>query len=335
MKIPRLTLFAALALIAVAGLAAGCGGNEDDMPVGAIAVVNGTVITKENLDGLLDRAKSSYQSQNKSFPRAGTAEYQSLQSQAVAYLVQREEYQQEAEKLDLSVTPVQIDKRIQQVAKEYFGGDQAALQKQLKAQGYTEATFREDIKAQVLQEQLFAKAAKASAVSAADVKRYYEDNKAQYSVPESRDVRHILVKTKAQADDVLARLKNGEDFGALAKELSQDPGSKDNGGELTVRKGETVPEFDKAAFSLKTHELSAPIKTQYGYHVIEPLSEIKKASVTPFAQVEKQIRSQLEQQGKQTAIDDWSNQLHDEYAKKVTYATGYAPPAATTDTTAG
>lgn len=335
MKISRLTLFAALALIAVAGLAAGCGGNDDDIPVGAVAVVDGTVITKENLDSLLDRARSSYKSQNKDFPKAGTPTYQSLQSQAVAYLVQREEYQQEADKLDITVTPAQIEKRIEQVAKEYFGGDKAELEKQLKAQGYTDATFREDIEAQLLQETLFAKAAAAAPVTDADVKKYYEDNKSQYSVPESRDVRHILVKTKAEADDVIARLGNGEDFAKLAKELSQDPGSKDNGGELTVRKGETVPAFDKAAFSLKTNELSAPIKTQYGYHVLEPLSDITKASVTPFAKVEKEIRSQLASQRKQTAIDDWSNKLQGDYAKKITYGTGYEPPATGTDTTQG
>jgi len=333
MKTSRLTLFAALALIAVAGIAAGCGGNDDDIPVDAVAVVDGTVITKANLDELLNRAKSSYKTQKRDFPKAGTPDYQSLQSQAVAYLVQREEYEQQAAKLKIDVTSAQIEKRVGEVAKQYFGGDTTELKKQLAAQGYTDATFRADIRAQLLQEALFAKAAKATPVTDADVQKYYDDNKSQYSVPESRQVRHILVKTKAEADDVIARLGNGEDFAKLAKELSQDPGSKDNGGELTVRKGETVPEFDQAAFSLKLHELSAPIKTQYGYHVIEPLSAITKASTTPLASVEKTIRTQLEQQNKQAAIDAWSNTLRDDYAKRITYGTGYEPPATGTDTT--
>jgi parvulin-like peptidyl-prolyl isomerase len=335
MKTSRLTLFAALALIAVAGLAAGCGGNEDDIPVDAVAVVDGTVISKASLEDLLNRAKSSYKTQKRDFPKAGTPDYQSLQSQAVAYLVQREEYEQEAAKLKIEITQAQIEKRVGEVAKQYFGGDTTELKKQLAAQGYTDATFREDIRAQLLQEALFAKAAKATPVTDADVQKYYDDNKSQYSVPESRQVRHILVKTKAEADDVIARLGNGEDFAKLAKELSQDPGSKDSGGELTVRKGETVPEFDKAAFSLKIHELSAPVKTQYGYHVIEPLSAITKASTTPLASVAKQIRTQLEQQGKQAAIDAWSNTLRDDYAKRITYGTGYEPPASGTDTTQG
>ena len=257
MKTSRLTLFAALALIAIAGLAAGCGGNDDDIPVDAVAVVDGTVINKANLEDLLNRAKSSYKSNNRAFPKAGTADYQSLQQQAVAYLVQREEYEKEAAKRNIVITPAQMEKRIAQVAKEFFGGDTAEMKKQLAAQDYTDATFREDIRSQLVQEALFAKAVKANPVTAADVQKYYNDNKSQYSVPESRQVRHILVKTKAEADDVIARLKAGEDFAKLAKELSLDPGSKDSGGEYTARRGETVPEFDKAAFSLKTHELSA------------------------------------------------------------------------------
>ncbi len=325
MKLMRLPLLAVVSIAAVALLAAGCGG-DDDIPTDAVAVVDGTVITKADLDELLGRAKASYKSQKRTFPKAGTSEYQSLQTQAVAYLVQREEYAKEAVKLDIAVTEPQIDKRIQQVAKQYFGGDQAMLKAQLKQQGYTDAAFREDIKSQILSESIFAQVAKGSAVTDAAVRKYYDDNKAQYSVAESRDVRHILVKTKAEADDVVARLAAGEDFGALAKELSQDPGSKDAGGKLTVHRGETVAEFDKAAFGLKLHEVSEPIKTQFGYHVIEPLSEITPASSTPFAQVAKQIKSQLGEQSKQTAIETWSKQLTEDYKDKLTYGSGFAPP---------
>ncbi|MFN8221812.1 MAG: peptidylprolyl isomerase [Gaiellales bacterium] len=333
MKISRLTTLTALVLVALAGLVAGCGGNDDDIPVDAVAVVDGTVITKANLEDLMSRAKASYKTQKRDFPKVGTSEYQSLQAQAVAYLVQREEYEHEAKKLEISVTDAQIDKRVGEVAEQYFGGDKAELDKQLKAQGYTQTTFRADIRAQLVQEALFAKAAKAAPVTQAEIEKFYRENKAQYSVAESRQVRHILVKTKAQADDVVVRLKNGEDFGKLAKELSQDPGSKDSGGELTVRRGETVAEFDKAAFSLKVHELSAPIKTQFGYHVIEALSDVTKASTTPLASVSKQIKSQLAEQRKQEAIDTWSNKLRDDYKKRITYATGYAPASSGTDTT--
>ena len=112
-------------------------------------------------------------------------------------------------------------------------------------------------------------------------------------MPESRQLRHILVKTKTQADRIHDELASGADFAALAKQNSLDPGSKDQGGKLTVSRGQTVAPFDKAAFSLKTNELSDPVKTEFGYHLIQPLAAVKDGSVTPFAQVKDQIRSLL------------------------------------------
>ena len=322
----------AVALVALTALvAAGCGG-KDDVPADAVAVVDGTVITKTQLQDLLSRAEKSYPSQKRAFPKAGTSEYTALQNQAVAYLVQREEYVKEAEKLGVEVTPAQIDKRVDEVTKQYFGGDKAKLETQLKQQGYTDAAFREDIEAQLLSEAIVAKVTADVTVTDADVKQYYDENKAQFTVAQSRDVRHILVKTKAEADAVERRLAAGEDFAALAKELSQDPGSTSNGGKLTIQKGQTVAPFEKSSFSLKVDELSQPIKTEFGYHVIQPLGPVKAATTTPLAAAEAQIRAQLAQSKKNTAVQEWSEDLEKCYKDKITYTTGYAPPAAATDT---
>ena len=100
---------------------------------------------------------------------------------------------------------------------------------------------------------------------------YYEKNKAQYSQPESREVRHILVKTKKQADALYAQLQGGADFAALAKKHSEDTGSKANGGKLTISKGQTVAPFDQTAFLLAKNAISKPVKTEFGYHIIQPL----------------------------------------------------------------
>src|SRR4029079_1342867 len=105
-------------------------------------------------------------------------------------------------------------------------------------------------------------------VSDADIAKYYQQNKSQYSQAESRDVRHILVKTKAQANKIYDELKAGRDCAALAKKYSTYPGSKDNGGKLTIIRGQTVAPFDTTAFLLSTNAVSRPIKTQFGYPVI-------------------------------------------------------------------
>ena len=106
-------------------------------------------------------------------------------------------------------------------------------------------------------------------VTDAQITKYYNENKSQYNVAESRDVRHILVKTKAEADKIYDQIKAGGDFAALAKKYSLDPGSAAIGGKLTITRGQTVAPFDKTAFLLATNEVSRPVKTQFGYHIIQ------------------------------------------------------------------
>lgn len=346
----------ALVLVALgAFLAAGCGGSEQSVPSGAVAVVGGTEVTKDDLDALLDRAKKSYVSQNKDFPKVGTADFRSLQQQAVAYLVQRAEYDQEADSMDIEVSDKAVDARIAEVKKTYFDNSQAKLDKQLKTQGYTPETFRADIRAQLVSEKLYDKVTSDVSVSDTDLKKYYDDNISQYKTPESRDVRHILVavnkegvdiadvksggdtkvdfeRSRPIADRLYQELTSGADFASLAKKESQDPGSKANGGKLTIAKGQTVPAFDKMAFQLDTDQISKPVKTEYGYHLIMPISAVKPAATTPFEKAKASIKAQMLETEKQEAVQKWAEETKQSWEKKVSYGEGYAPPvAATTD----
>jgi len=326
----------ALIIIALASLTlglAGCGGDDQNVPDGAVAVVDGEEITKSKFDNLLNRAKTSYEQNKRDFPKVGTSEYKTLQNQAVQYLVQQEKYRQKAEELDVEVTDKETDDRLKQVKQQYFGGKEDEFQKNLKSQGLTVAEVRSEIESQLLSEKIYAKVTEDVKVTDSEVEDYYNKKKADYKVAASRDVRHILVAKKARADDIHSQLKNGGNFAALAKKYSTDPGSKANGGKLTVRKGETVPEFDKVAFELKKNELSAPVKTQYGYHVIQALSDVKAPSQTPLKDVKEQIRQQLLQEKRQKAITDWTKETNDEFEDKIAYQVGYSPPATTGNTT--
>jgi foldase protein PrsA len=324
MNVTRLLALLVLALGIT--VAAGCGGSDESVPDNAVAVVNGEEITRSDLDDLMVLAKTSYQSQKREFPKAGTPEYQSLQNQAVAFLVQRVEYKQKAADLGVEVTDKDVDARIDQVRKESFGGDETKLQGQIKQQGYTQDTFRDAVESDLLADRIYDDVTKGIKVPAAEAKKYYDQNKSTYEVPESRDVRHILVKKKERADEIYDELKAGADFATLAKRYSLDTGSKEDGGKLTITRGQTVGPFDTTAFLLPAGSISRPVKTEFGYHVIQALSGVKPAQTTPFAQVQASISKQLLDDKKSKAVTTWLASVQKEYDGKVSYADGFAPP---------
>jgi len=167
-----------------------------------------------------------------------------------------------------------------------------------------------------------------------EVHDYYVAHKDQYQTKASRDVRYILVgkNKQALAQQLEAQLKKGTDktWCADAKKYSQDPSSKATCGKHTFKKGETVPEFDKLAFDLKTGEISKPVKTQFGWHIIQAQKDATKSKKTPYAQVKQAIRQQLLQTDRSAALQKWLTGIQGEFAKKVKYASGLAPPSTTT-----
>jgi foldase protein PrsA len=318
-------------LVPLTLLATACGGEDSEsVPADAVAVVGGEEVAKSEFDALIGQAKRSYKAQKREFPKAGTPEYATLKNQAVSFLVQRAQFEQQAADLDVSISEKQVDARLQQIKKQYFGGDAKRYEAQLKEQGLSEEQVRRDIRAQLLQEELFKKVTAGVKVTDADIKAHYDKNKDQYGQPESREVRHILVPTKKQAQTLFTRLKGGANFAALAKRHSKDPGSKDQGGKLTVAKGQTVPPFDQTAFLLPKGSLSRPVKTQYGWHLIEPLSAVKPAKTTPLKEVRESIRQQLSQTKKNEAMTKWVEETKKEFADETTYQVGYAPPETAT-----
>jgi parvulin-like peptidyl-prolyl isomerase len=318
---------------ALAAVLAGCGGGGGSVPGNAVAKVSGTTITQKQFNDLLEQAKRSYKTQKRKFPEAGTPEYQTLKNQAVQYLVQRVEFAQEADKLGVTVTDKDIAARLKLIKKQYFGGSESRYKKQLAQQGLSDAQVQEDVKAQLIQEKIFKKVTGNVKVSDAEAKKYYDEHQTQYGTPEQRDVAHILVKSKSLADKLYDRVKAGENFSKLAKQYSQDPGSKKAGGKLTISKGQTVGPFDQTAFLLAVGSVSRPVKTDFGYHIIKALGPIKAAKTTPFAQVKSSIRQQLLQQKKNEANTNWQNKVKKDFEGKVSYQTGYAPPTTSAATT--
>lgn len=159
----------------------------------------------------------------------------------------------------------------------------------------------------------------------ADAKKFYEENTAKFEQPEQVRAAHILLMTvdpatraelsdekkaekKKQIEGILKRAKGGEDFGKLAKEFSEDPGSKDNGGEYTFPRGQMVPEFETVAFSQATNGISDVVTTQFGYHIIKTYEKIP-ANKIELAKVSDDIKDYLTQQALQQKAPDYLTQL--------------------------
>jgi parvulin-like peptidyl-prolyl isomerase len=329
------TLSIAFAAVLAALVLAGCGGSDsnssDDVPTNAVAVVGDQEISKEQFDSLIAQARASAKQQKRTFPAAGTPEYKNLQNQGLEYLVRRAEFEQKADELDVKVSEKQVNERLEQLKKQFYGGDDKKFRTSLKKLLLTEDQVKRDVRAQLLEEALYKEVTEDVKVTDDEIQDFYAKNKAQYQQAATREVRHILVKTKPKADALHKRLEGGADFAKLAKNNSEDPGSKSQGGKLTVSKGQTVPPFDKAAFALDKNELSDPVKTQYGWHIIQAMSEVKKASTTPLPQVKEAIKQQLLSEKKTKEMREWIEGLEDEF--DVAYQVGYEPPKTQTTST--
>jgi parvulin-like peptidyl-prolyl isomerase len=332
-------IIALLAALALAVAAAGCGGDDGEdssdieVPTNAIAVVGDKEITKEEYDRLLAAAEKTYEAREQEFPAAGTPEFAQLRNAIVRSLVEKAQFEIAAEELDVTVTDEDVDKRLDELKQQFFEGDEQKYKEELEAQGLTEEQVRTDLRTRLLSEKVFEKVTNQVEVTDDQVQAYYDENAAQFETPASRDVRHILVKSKAKADQLHAQLEGGADFAKLARQFSQDPASKKDGGKFNAQQGATVAPFDKVAFELDTGELSEPVKTQFGWHIIEAVGDIQEKSTQPLSEVEQQIRDTLLEEKKNTRINEWIEELRARFEDETAYAAGFEPPPPAETTT--
>ena len=163
-------------------------------------------------------------------------------------------------------------------------------------------------------------------VSSKEIEEYYQNNKEKFGQPKRVKVRHILIKAEAQdkegsskakqkAESIREEAVKGKDFAQLAKQYSEDPGTKDRGGEIGfVSKGMVVPEFEQAAFSMKVGEISGVIQTPYGFHILK-VDEIQEASTQPLEKVKDQIVVLLKNRQARGMAYDMADQAFAQAAK--------------------
>jgi parvulin-like peptidyl-prolyl isomerase len=319
--------FAGLFALGLAVFAAACGtsNNSADVPPDSVAVVGDKAITKSEFDDLVQYAKRSYGTQKRPFPKVGTPEYVQIRDQAIALLVQRAQFEVKAKELGVDVSDEAVDKRIDEYVKERHGGNHKKFEDELKQQGLSDAQARDIIRGNLVQEGIYKKVTSDVKIDDKAIKDYYAKNKTKYGTPETRVVRHVLVKDRALAKRLYNELKAGGDWNTIAKKYSQDPASKNQGGKMTATRGQLVPEFEEVAFSLAKNQVSIPVKTQYGWHIIQALSKTKKGTTTPFNQVKEAIRQQLAQANKNKEMEKWVADMRKDLKDDTAYQVGYKP----------
>lgn len=197
--------------------------------------------------------------------------------QVLNSLIGEKVVQLEIEKQNIEIKEEDIQKEIDQLI-EYYGGEER-FNEALKYQGYTMDDMKKSIEINMQIKKLLESDIE---VSEEEITDFFEENKESLAQGEQVSARHILVETEEEAEDIRKKLLEGGDFAELAKEYSLDEGTKIVGGSLGYfSRGKNVQSFDDAAFSLEKGEISEPVKTDFGYHIIqvEDKKEAKAASL--------------------------------------------------------
>jgi len=285
-----------------------------------VARAKGFEIKRSQLDEAVIRVKSSAAARNQTIPPEHA---NLLERQLLDRLVSIQLLLAKATDQDKAKGKENTSKRLEEITTR--AGSEENLVRQLKAVGTDLEEVRKQMTEELTAEAVLERELKVS-VTDADIKKFYDDNPSKFEQPESVRASHILLSTRSEAgelpseqkaakrrqmEELLKRARAGEDFAKLAKEFSEDPGSKDKGGEYTFPRGQMVPEFEAAAFALKPGEISDIVTTQFGYHIIK-LHEKIPAKVVELAKVSSNIRDYLKNQAVQKDMPDYLAKLRKE-----------------------
>lgn len=220
-------------------------------------------------------------------------------------LIDMELMLQEADKQGIKVSDKAIGAKIKDMMKTYNIKSNKDLEDILKKQKTTMEKFRSEISKLMIIDALGEKITKNVKVSDKDAENYYNTHKIEFATKDQVHVQHILVQKLEDAQKIQKELAGGADFGKLAKQYSIDPGSKDKGGEYPwTDKEKYVPAFGDASWKLTPGQISQPVKTDYGYHIIK-LIDKKPAGQRTFAEAKDEIKQKLLSQKKREEFNKW------------------------------
>jgi foldase protein PrsA len=290
---------------------------EVKLPEGVAASVNGKNITVADIDERVERQINANPSIMATKDQAMAKE--NLKAQALEDIINMSITLGEADKKGIEITDKEYDTDLKDLMKKNGIKNEESLRKILKDKKISYESFKKDYIERAKIKKLADVLTKGLKVTDKEVETYYKKNKASFDTPVQVKVQHILVDDLKKANEVLSKLKKGEDLGELAASYSTDPGSKTNKGIYDLAPvTQYVPEFKEACLSLKIGEYTKkPVKTDYGYHIVKLLDK-KEGKESKFAEVKKEIQTNLLEEKKNKFLDDWIKKQRD--ASKVVKA---------------
>jgi len=343
-------LLALCALGATVAVAAGCGG----VPGNAVAEVDGSSIERETFDHWLAVAAKSSQpgatvpdapeytncvaQKRKTTPKPGKGqpkvtdeqlkeqckqEYEALRDQVLQLLVSFKWIEGEAKEMGVEVTDAEVKKSFDEQKKQSFPKD-ADYKKFLKDSGQSEDDIMQRVKLDLLSNKIRDEVIKGKdKVSDAQIKDFYDKNKERFAQPERRDLRIVLTRNKARAEQAKAALESGESWKSVANEYSIDEASKAQGGKLPAQAEGTLEQaLDKAVFAADKGEISGPVKTQFGNYVFV-VEKVTPASQQTQQQATETIRQTLQSQNQQKALDEFVKEFRKKWKEKTECRDGF------------
>ena len=282
---------------------------SDLFPDAVLAKGKGVEVKRSQFDDTLISLKASFAARGQALSPDQAA---TLEAGVLENLIQMKLLLARASDTDKTMAKDEVDKKFEQIRTN--AGSDEILNRQLKAAGMTQGDLLKNWTDDATAKAVLERELKIS-VSDADVKKYYDENPSKFEQPEMVKVSHILLSTRdmatggelspeekaakrKQAEALLKRARDGEDFTKLAKDNSEDPSVKQNNGEYTFPRASAdsqrgmPPEFELAAFGLKTNEISDIVTTKFGFHIIK-LNEKIPASKVELSKVSSRVKDYL------------------------------------------
>jgi foldase protein PrsA len=256
-------------------------------------------------------------------PKPGSRQYEAVKQQVMQFLVSAKWIEGEAKDRGLSATPAEVDRQFKETKDQSFPNEKA-YQRFLRTSGQNENDLKFRVRLDVLSNKIRQQVTEASQdVSNSEIEDYYNENEQQFSQPERRDLEVVLSKKKADVDEAKQRLEGGERWSKVAKELSDDPASKEQGGKLLgVTKGQQDPKLDAAVFAAVEKKIAGPIKTDAGYYVFR-VTKVTKATKQSLEQSQQGIRQLLVSQKQQKELDQFSKTFRSDWRARTDCADAY------------